>query len=250
MIRLTRTNPPVEMTDAWITEQTAKFKANKELRVWAVPFLRKALLIMSGYKCAYSEIKLEEEGKIMEVEHFLPKGKYEDQVLDWRNLLPSSRHCNNAKLEKDPAVYPIINPFEDDPKDHLYILDYMLFGKTQKGKNSAVILKLNDPDHLLTPRRDVGAAVRGALYMQHERINRFAADGLTLGEELQIAASLENLLKQGQAKEPYSATVATTILDDPHYAEIKTFAQTTGFWSNDLQTLEDELNRLRLDTKP
>lgn len=250
MIKLTRTAPPTEMTDEWVAEQTAKFIANKELRVWSEEFLKKALLGMSGYKCAYSEIKLGEEGKIMEVEHFLPKAIYKSLVLDWNNLLPSSRHCNNTKLERDPTEHPIINPVDDDPRDHLYLLDYTMYGRTQKGKNSIIILKLNDSDHLITPRREVGAAVRTELFKQYEWMLRFSADGITPDEELRIIASLENLMKQGRAKEPYSATVSTTVLDDPHYLLLKTFLFANTLWSNDLQVLEDELMRLRLDTKP
>lgn len=250
MIKLTRTDPPTEMTDEWVSEQTAKFIANKELRVWSVDFLKQALLEMSGYKCAYSEIKLQKEGKIMEVEHFFPKATYKSLVLDWNNLLPSSRHCNNAKLERDPAKHPIINPIDDDPQDHLYLLDYTMYGRTLKGRNSIIILKLNDSDHLITPRREVGAAVRAELFKQYEWMLRISADGITPNEELRIVVSLENLMKQGRAKEPYSATVSTTILDDPHYLILKTFLFVNTLWTNDLQALEDELMRLRLDTKP
>lgn len=250
MIRLKRTDPPVEMTSDWVAEQTAKFTANSDLRVWSVDFLKKALLAMSSNKCAYSEIRLQEEGKIMEVEHFLPKKTYKHLVLDWNNLLPSSRHCNNAKLERDPSTYPIINPVLDEPKEHLYLIDYALYGRSQKGKNSIIILKLNDADHLLTPRREVGMAVRAELYKQYEQTVRLSADGVTPDGELKITSALENLMKQGLAKEPYSATVSTTILSDPHYEFIKTFLLNNGFWSNSLQALETELDLLRLDTKP
>lgn len=238
------------MTTDWVTEQTANFIANTELRVWNVGFLKKALLEMSGNKCAYSEIRLQEEGKHMEVEHFLPKALYPNQVLDWNNLLPSSRHCNNAKRERDPNVFPIVNPIDDEPKEHFYMLDYTLFGRTQKGKNAVVVLKLNDEEHLVTPRREIGMAVRTELYRQFEQVHRLATDGLTSGEVLRISASLENLMKQGLPKEPYSATVATTILDDPHYQYIKDFLATNNLWSEDLPFLETELVRLRLDTKP
>lgn len=250
MIRLKRTDPPPEMTAEWIAEQTARFIADNELRVWSVDFLKKALLTMSGNKCAYSEIRLQQEGKIMEVEHFLPKKKYPNQVLDWNNLLPSSRHCNNAKRERDPTIHPIVNPIDDEPREHFYMLDYTLFGRTQKGKNSVIVLKLNDDEQLVTPRREVGTAVRMELYKQYEQIGRFSADGISPDEELRIVASLENLMKLGLPKETYSATVSTTILDDPHYNLIKDFLQKNAIWSDDLQILEDNLTLIRLDTKP
>ncbi|WP_138994557.1 hypothetical protein [Larkinella sp. C7] len=250
MIRLVRTEPPVEMTAEWVEKQTAKFISNQELRVWDFSFLKKALLEMSAYKCAYSEIQLHEEGKLMEVEHFLPKSIYPNQVLDWLNLLPSSRHCNNAKREKDPNKYPLVNPITDNPKEHFYMLDYILFGRTQKGKNSVIVLKLNDEQQLISPRREIGIAVRTELHKQYQQVIKLADDGLTPDEEIRITASLENLMNLGKATKPYSATVATVLLDDPHFKRIKTFFVGNALWSDELQLLEQELANLRLDTAP
>jgi hypothetical protein len=112
------------------------------------------------------------------------------------------------------------------------------------------VLKLNDEEHLVEPRRKIGKALREELYKQFENAERLAANGLTPEEELKIAFALENLLKQGKANEPYSATVATTILNDPHYERIRTFMVKNMIWSYALQVLESELDMLRLDTKP
>ncbi|WP_421828708.1 hypothetical protein [Larkinella sp.] len=250
MIRLVRTEPPVEMTAEWVEKQTAKFILNKELRVWNESFLKKALLQMSNYKCCYSEIRLQEEGKIMEVEHFLPKSVYSKQVLDWSNLLPSSRHCNNAKLERDPNEHDIVHPINDEPKEHFYLVDYILRGRTKKGRRSVIILKLNDVEHLVEPRRKIGLAVQGELYKQFEKIDELSADGLTSDEKLRIVSALENLMIQGRAKEQYSATVATVLLTDPHFSLIKNFIMSNDLWSDELQLLEQELTNLRLDTAP
>ncbi|MGA0556392.1 hypothetical protein ACO2Q8_07070 [Larkinella sp. VNQ87] len=238
------------MTAEWVEKQTARFLANRELRVWNEVFLKKALLQMSSYKCCYSEIRLQEEGKIMEVEHFLPKSIYPNQVLDWNNLLPSSRHCNNAKLERDPNKFQIVHPINDNPREHFYMLDYMLFGRTVKGRNAVIVLKLNDEEQLVEPRRKVGLAVRAEIYKQYEQIIKMSADGFTSDEELKISSSLENLMSQGQVKEPYSATIATVLLDDPHFLFIKNFLLGNDLWSEDLQLLEQKLTLVRLDTAP
>lgn len=248
MIQLYRTSPPEEMTEKWVQEQTNRFKLNKDLAVWNVPFLKKALLELSHTKCAYSEIRLQEEGKSMEVEHFLPKSEYEDKVLEWDNLLPSSRHCNNAKRDKNPEKYPIVHPIRDNPKDHFYLIDYVFRGKTQKGRNAAIILKLNDLEQLVEPRRAVGLATRESLYRIYEKTKSLIE--LPPETELSLIESLEKIMIQGTKKHPYSATVATILLNDPHYQVIKIFFQKHGLWSPGFEELETQVQFCELDTMP
>lgn len=96
MIRLYRPNCPQQLTDTVKDELTQEF-INTGKNVWAKTYIKSALLAMSHNKCAYCECKLDEESKYMEVEHFLPKDDYPNQVVDWNNLLPSCKRCNTKK---------------------------------------------------------------------------------------------------------------------------------------------------------
>ena len=248
MIQLNAVPPPPELTARVVEKLTAKFKSDGS-SVWKKKYIKKALLKMSNSKCAYSEIKLREEGKYMEVEHFLPKSAYPDKVMEWDNLLPASKFCNGKKLTKDSDKFLLIHPVRDVPKDHLYMVDYIIHGRTPKGKSSVIILGLNDPDHLLTPRREIRFAIQTELCKQYYQVKDFQQNQDST-KELEVVYALENLMKQGGRKEEYSATVATAILNDPHYIEIKVIFESYNLWSSDLQDLEDELRFCALDTKP
>lgn len=245
MIQLKAVPPPPELTSEVINKLTEKFIQDAS-SVWKEDYIKKALLEMSNYKCAYSEIRLQEEGKYMEVEHFLPKSMHPDKVVEWDNLLPASKFCNGKKGDR---TNPIIHPVRDNPKEHLYMIENMMYGKTQKGRNSVIILGLNDPDHLIKPRLEIRAATQNELYKQYKQVTNFSQNP-TDNLELEVYYALENLLKNGNRKEAYSATIATTILNDPHYQEIKRLFHDKDIWNDKLETLEDELKYCALDTKP
>ena len=245
MIQLQAVPAPSELTADVVAILTTKFQQD-ESSVWKQKYIVKALLEMSNYKCAYSEIKLQEEGKYMEVEHFLPKSVHPDKVVEWDNLLPASKFCNGKKLNR---THSIVHPVRDNPKEHLYMIENVIYGKSQKGRNAVIVLGLNDPDHLLKPRYEIRSATQNELHKQYVQVVNFSQNP-NENQELEIVHALENLLKNGNRKEAYSATVATTILNDPHYAEIKRIFKEQNIWSIELQNLEDELTFCSLDVKP
>lgn len=245
MIKLEAVPPPSQLTPQLVVELTAKFEQDKSA-VWNKDFIKNRLLELSNGKCAYSEIKLQEEGKYMEVEHFLPKSVHPDKVVEWDNLLPVSKFCNTKKGDK---ANPIVHPVRDEPKEHLYMIDAMIFGKTQKGKNAVIILGLNDSEQLLTPRSEIRRAVQVELNKQYNQVDSFTKI-LDSTKALEITNSFENLLKQGTRKEAYSSTVATTILNDPHFLEIKKVFQANNLWTSEMEVLEKELKFCALDIKP
>ena len=245
MIQLQAVPAPSELTADVVAILTTKFQQD-ESSVWKQKYIVKALLEMSNYKCAYSEIKLQEEGKYMEVEHFLPKSVHPDKVVEWDNLLPASKFCNGKKLNR---THSIVHPMRDNPKEHLYMIENVIYGKSQKGRNAVIVLGLNDPDHLLKPRYEIRSATQNELHKQYVQVVNFSQNP-NENQELEIVHALENLLKNGNRKEAYSATVATTILNDPHYAEIKRIFKEQNIWSIELQNLEDELTFCSLDVKP
>jgi hypothetical protein len=245
MIQLQAVPVPTELTAEVVEKLTTKFQVEGKI-VWKEDYIKKALLEMSNYKCAYSEIRLQEEGKYMEVEHFLPKSVHPDKVVEWDNLLPASKFCNGKKLDR---THPIVHPVRDNPKDHLYMIENVIYGKSQKGRNAVIILGLNDPDHLLKPRYEIRSATQNELHKQYVQVVNFSQNP-NERQELEVVNALENLLKNGNRKEAYSATIATTILNDPHYSEIKRVFKEQNIWSVDLEKLEQELKFCSLDIKP
>ena len=80
---------------------------------------------MSNQKCAYCEGRLDLKSDYMEVEHFRDKKDYPNDVLIWENLLPSCKHCNGNKSSHDVVSEPIINPFVDVPREHIFLKSYL-----------------------------------------------------------------------------------------------------------------------------
>jgi len=95
MIKLELPQKPTELTAKLQAQKTTEFiNSGKKKKVWGMEWLKKAVLEMSFGKCCYTEIRLNEESKYMEIEHFYPKSKYPKKVLEWGNLLPSCKKCN------------------------------------------------------------------------------------------------------------------------------------------------------------
>lgn len=91
-------------------------KKEKLLNGYKHDDVRNSLFNCSHQKCAYCETK--SYGGYLEVEHFAPKKLYPELSLDWDNLIPSCRVCNNSKSIYDTVSDPIINPCKIDPEPY------------------------------------------------------------------------------------------------------------------------------------
>ena len=136
MIKLTRNTAPDKLTEEFVKKGTEKYKNTKE-SVWNVDWLKEALLDMSNQKCAYCEGRLDLKSDYMEVEHFRDKKDYPNDVLIWENLLPSCKHCNGNKSSHDVVSEPIINPFVDVPREHIFLKSYLYKPKDELGTGAA-----------------------------------------------------------------------------------------------------------------
>lgn len=143
MIKIERVERPNELTDEYVDCKTTDYLTDNNKRVWKLPSIKEKLLEMTNNKCAYCESRIELSGSYMEVEHFYPKSIYPQLVLDWDNLLPCCKTCNLKKGDTDPNDFNLINPTEEDPKNHLILKRYSIFGETEKGKNTAKISSLS-----------------------------------------------------------------------------------------------------------
>lgn len=243
MIKLDRTPKPVELTTKLQKELTTEFKLTGK-SVWNLDFIKKGLLDFSNNKCCYCEANIKEESKYLEVEHFHHKDKYKDEVLEWKNLLPSCKKCNGTKNNHDTIIEPIIDPSLIDPKDHLKYWRYRIKGVDDLGKLTVSVLNLNDQDRLVIKRFEIGNAIQDKLEQLNELIDDYISGIQTsTRRKNRIVNGIKNLMKEGLPKAIYSATSATIILTDTEYNTLKNKLTQQHLWDSELQQLEIDISK-------
>jgi uncharacterized protein (TIGR02646 family) len=238
MIKLDLPPKPTELTEELQKRLTQEFK-DTEKSVWNIDWLKKAVLAKSYNKCCYSEIRLDEESKYMEVEHFHPKKHYSDKVMLWENLLPSCKKCNATKGNHDTKKEPIINPFVDNPKEYLYFENYRYYSlnNNQLGRTTIDVLDLNDRNHFVNPRFKIGNEICETIeeiYYNSENLNNTKKID-------KYIRKIKNLLSKGSRKEEYSALVSTIILLDTNYQNIERQLRENNLWDNEFEDMKQEL---------
>ena len=241
MIKLELPAKPAELTDELIRKLTAQYKTDGTA-VWKRKFIEEAVSKIAFGKCIYSECKLNEEGKYMELDHFYPKGLFPDKVVEWGNLLPANKKCNTTKGNHNTLAEPIINPCADDPKEHLYISAYRFYPKTEIGKRTIAIVALNDRQHFVDKRYRIGTTLSELLSDLHDELHE---DGEAILSNtirrLRTLKKIKNLLNQATREQEYAATLSTVILTDECYPPIERFLIANNLWDEEFAALKEEL---------
>lgn len=235
MIKLTLPPKPAELTKEKQDELTGRFKANPKTEVWKQPWIVTPLLTMTFGKCAYSEMRLGEEGKYAQIEHIHPKSKYPDEVVEWGNLIPSCNVCNAKKFTLDTKRTPIVNPLVDNPKDFFYIKNGRLNAKDihcAKAINTLTYCDLNNTDQFRKKRLRIEAYLGKRL---KEIIETFPFDNERWKNELLI------LMRESGRTAAYSATKSTFILANPDYQHFKQQLIEANMWDERYIGAEEEL---------
>lgn len=236
MIKLELPVKPDRLTPELQAAKTQEFIATGN-SVWNIDWLKEAVFNMAFGKCCYSEVRLGEESKYMEVEHFHPKVPYTDEVMQWGNLLPASKKCNTTKGSHDTTAEPIVNPFVDNPKDFFLFKNYRYSPKNEIAKRTIEVLALNDRDHFVNPRFRIGNEIIEMLENFIEDIDNVDNNR----KRNRYISRLKSLLGQGNRKEVYSALVSTTILSDENYIEIEKQLIERSLWDAEFKALKCEL---------
>jgi uncharacterized protein (TIGR02646 family) len=236
MIKLELPVKPDRITPEFQAAKTQEFIATGN-SVWNIDWLKEAVFNMAFGKCCYSEIRLNEESKYMEVEHFHPKVPYTAEVMQWGNLLPASKKCNTTKGSHDTITKPIVNPFVDNPKDFFIFKNYRYSPKNEIAKRTIEVLALNDRDHFVNPRFRIGNEIIEMLENFIEDIDNVDNNR----KRNRYISRLKSLLGQGNRKEVYSALVSTTILSDENYIEIEKQLIERSLWDAEFKALKLEL---------
>lgn len=245
MIKLTLPPKPAKLEE---NENilTAEFKADNNKLVWKKEYIIKPLLEMTYGKCAYSEVKLNQNGSYCEVEHFKHKDKYPDDVVKWGNLLPSCKTCNVSKGTWDVVAHPIVNPLVDIPSNHLYMQGCRYYKKDIKGENTIIALNLNDNTQFVLPRFRIASDLCDRLENEFSSIKEAIKCNNIKQQKLHFNKIVE-IVRKCLPTEEYSASVATFLLfDSPVYEEIKTYLQKCKLWNEELDNIDLTLKQIAL----
>lgn len=241
MIKLDRLYTPVKLTPDFVAEKTKEYKATGAT-VWNIEWLKEALRGLTHDKCAYCECSVKKESNYMEVEHFEDKDRNPDKVMVWDNLLPSCKHCNGHKSTHDVVKEPIVNPFIDDPRDHLYIQNYRYKHKDTKGRFTKEVLQLNDEErNLPRVRFEIGNALEKLIEQLGDKYKAFKESGSVISRNKMLSI-LANLLRQCQPESEYAALCSTVLHSSDEYLQIKQNLTKEGLWDDNFERM-DKLSR-------
>lgn len=85
------------------------------------PDNKNALRAAGFEKCMYCESKISHT-YYGDIEHIKPKSKFPELEFKWENLGFVCAICNGIKKDKFDDKTPLINPYEENPEDHVIVI--------------------------------------------------------------------------------------------------------------------------------
>lgn len=165
MIKINRSEAPdilIEKCDEWTVEYLELIEENgnpppKASKKYGHEEIRELLETDAYTKCMYCESKISHVS-YPNVEHIAPKSKYPEKIFEWENLGLACQVCNTCKGTKYHPNNPPIDPYDDDPSDHVYA-----FGETLRPKPGS--------DRGKITIRDVDLNRAGLIEARNRRLN-------------------------------------------------------------------------------
>lgn len=186
MIRINRPSCP---NPGSLSSGNYKHKDNKD-----------ALISANSGKCMYCESKVVST-YYGDIEHIKPKSKYKHLEYEWANLGFVCAKCNGAKGDKFHEDTPYINPYDEDPRDHIFFFGVFLKQKrgSERGEITILDIDLNRPP-LVERRMERSEKIEASLKVCFR----------TKNEQLKENA-LNALRKEADADREYSLCIRTLL---------------------------------------
>ncbi|MBF0290151.1 MAG: HNH endonuclease [SAR324 cluster bacterium] len=162
MIKIDRPDCPNE---ASLNSGNYKHKDNKD-----------ALIEANSGKCMYCESQVTHT-YYGDVEHIKPKSKYPDLEFKWSNLGYVCAKCNGAKSDNFEEDTPYVNPYDDEPSDHIVSSGTMMIPKqgSERGEITILDIGLNRPG-LIERRADRRSKIISTLNSCYKTTNKRLKD--------------------------------------------------------------------------
>ena len=166
-----------------------------------------------------------------------------DDVLLWDNLLPSCKHCNGHKSSHNVVDEPIINPFIENPKNHIYLRSYMYKHKDILGHSTIDVLDLNDCPRLVVARCIIGSEINKLL---EERLSEIKT-GLTVrGARTRFKNKFRNLIKKCLPDAEYAAVCSTELITNSDYGQIIAEMKSLDIWDDEFEEYDNLIRSIAL----
>jgi len=167
------------------------------------PLNKEALRKSTSGKCMYCESKMEHNSFSL-VEHIKPKSKFPELEFVWDNLGFSCEWCNTNKSDKYDEAIPFINPYNENPEEHLVFLEHIMYPKngSARGEYTKKELKLNRSG-LIDDRKEK------IIYIKKMINAAFNASIESLRNQM-----IEELKTEAESDKEYSAMVKSILITE------------------------------------
>jgi uncharacterized protein (TIGR02646 family) len=143
--RLNKVPEPEELkknAKLWTDEYVSRFEAGATLpQPWKRDYIVENLGKETHGKCAYCEGVIGDVS-YPHVEHMIPKSRRPELVVDWNNLTIGCTVCNTNKRDYYEPDAPLLQPYADDPTDHLLFLGPLICFSPGSDKGNRTIQRL------------------------------------------------------------------------------------------------------------
>ena len=168
---------------------------------YADPINKEALRKSTFGKCMYCEAKIEHIG-FAHIEHIKPKKKFPELEFVWDNLGFCCQRCNTNKGQKYDETIPLINPYSENPENHIAFLGFFAFPKkgSERGEYTIRKIELNRKD-LIDRRKE-----------RIEGIDRMIKATFRTSNESLKNQAITELKKEAENDKEYSAAVKSVLM--------------------------------------
>ncbi|QHJ14000.1 hypothetical protein FX988_04282 (plasmid) [Paraglaciecola mesophila] len=108
------------------------------------PDIKSTLRSECSDKCIFCESKISHVFP-GETDHIIPLSRKQEDVVKWENLGYVCKECNRNKSNYHDVNLPLVNPFVDDPDEHLLFFGPIILAKpsNNRGQITVDLLKLS-----------------------------------------------------------------------------------------------------------
>ena len=142
------------------------------------PDNKDALRKASAGKCMYCESKMEHVS-FPQIEHIKPKKKFPELEFVWENLGFCCQRCNTNKGQKYDEAISFINPYNENPEDHIGFLGFYIFPKQGSERGAYTIQEIGLDGSDLNDRRkekieDIEKMIKATFSTKYESLRKQA----------------------------------------------------------------------------